>query len=246
MGKAVWVYLLLINLQTDENGWILHGECLSTDIVTARLGCNEWTARKGLERLESEGYIERNRGANGWTIRITKPKKRFRRIENSRERKPPIRASENPRSGENARAKTPDPASENPRSPEHSLLSFRGSKYSEGIDREEVKCLSTPKTRAREDRLHQIFASLCDEHPAGCNPTPQLACQTLISRFADNLPGAEECLHQHRTKWQPAWKSGRIPRDLTGWIRDYDPQADVAPRANGRSDQTTEDAWSGL
>jgi len=212
MGKALWIYLILLDWQTDKDGTVRNGESVTTDQLRARLGCNEWTARKGLERLQSEGYIERDRGANGWVIRITKPKKRFR----GHVQKPPIPTSENPRSGESARAKTPDLSCKNPRS----LLS---------LPLKEDLNLSkrTKPERAREDRLTAIFETIRSEHPRGHNPKPNLAAQAFLSRF-NTIPAAEECLRQHREKWQPVWSLGRKVPDLSTWIRDYDAEADIA------------------
>lgn len=228
------MYLCLIDWQTDEKGTVLDGEPVKTSTISARLGCNERTARRGLERLQSEGYLHRVLREGGWQVTITKPKKRFRgrtdlsdepdkNVQEVGQKCPEVRTEMS-----SERTKVSDPRTD---------LSADLYLY---LPPKEGRTTKEPPKDARE--VDEVWSALQKEHPRGHNPHPDLACQLFNSR-CDTADEAQEILRQHREKWQPAWRAGRRVPDLDNWLLKFDPKADVGgqqPQAVSYADMIKE------
>ena len=230
MGSAIWTYLALLDWQTAQDGTVMRGETIQASIVATRLGCNERTVRRELERLQSEGYIRRNRSGDGWLIWISHPKKRFRF-------EPPKEPDRNVRS---RRSKMSDltkvsgqkcPVSRSKMSDQTVLTPLRGSL---------ITLKETKNAGAREaqnpDFQRLMLDTITANHPEGHNPYPQLTEQAFVSRI-DSDVDAERMMLDHQ-RWLPVWKAGRAVPDLHNWMYRWQPSAEPpAAPAEKRSRQ---------
>lgn len=76
MGEALWLYLWLVDHQTDESGLVMHGKPVSAGQLSDVLGVPVKTIRKWLYRLR-ESYISWEAMTAGYRITILKPKRVF-------------------------------------------------------------------------------------------------------------------------------------------------------------------------
>lgn len=74
------------------------------------------------------------------------------------------------------------------------------------------------------------FSALVTEHAdcGGSCRNQQLAVQLAISLPVDG----EALLADHRAKWQPVYRGGRLAPDLENWLRDWTPDAVIVPPKN--------------
>lgn len=89
MGEAVWLYLWLLDHQTGEDGKVLGGDIIPARRICEDLGICEKTLYRWLARLSD--YVDVDSALfRGYTFRIRKPKKVFKR-----------KMAEAPRDGQN-------------------------------------------------------------------------------------------------------------------------------------------------
>lgn len=75
MGEAIWLYLWLLDKQTEPGGGILHGKIIPTRQIAADLEVAERTVKRWLKILLTSGYITDAPTLRGHVLAVTKPKK---------------------------------------------------------------------------------------------------------------------------------------------------------------------------
>jgi predicted DNA-binding transcriptional regulator len=75
IGAAVWVFLVLVDWQTGDDGLVARGEVIQSQAIAARLGVSDRAVRYHLTTLEAGEYIRRELVQQGWRIWIAKPKR---------------------------------------------------------------------------------------------------------------------------------------------------------------------------
>ncbi len=81
IGPAIWLFLLLIDWVTAEQdgiGLVLGGKPVKVEKIMEVLRLGNRQVRKQIQRLESHGYIRLRRNPYGFSISVTKSKKRDR------------------------------------------------------------------------------------------------------------------------------------------------------------------------
>lgn len=228
MGSAIWMYGVLLDWQTDKDGTVMRGESIQASIVATRLGCNERTVRRELERLDAEGYIRRNRSGDGWQVWIINPKKRFREPDRF------VRSSRTEMSGldDEAGQKCPISRTEMSGLPDRNVRS--DSSYSPKGINNLLREPNKPRVREAEPDFRETIAKLEAQHPEGHNPHPQMTAQMVLSRCNT----AEDCaaIVADHAGWLPAWRAGRTVNDLHNWVSKWERGATPpAPQADKRS-----------
>ena len=81
MGPAVWLYMLYVDWQTDELGWVFSGAPIVWKRIEFRLGVGRRTLQRWQRILEGENpeekaYVESRQLQRGFAVRILHQKKR--------------------------------------------------------------------------------------------------------------------------------------------------------------------------
>ena len=229
MGSAIWVYLVLLDWQTNEDGTVMRGETIQAEIISARLGCNERTVRRELGRLDSEGYIRRNRSGSGWLIWISNPKKAFRQ---DRARLPDrnVRSARTDLSDHDQPAGQICPISRTDLSDLTVITSLKG------IVNKDLNKQARARGAAQasfgpdfepQTELDAIFAEIRAGHPKGRKQRPSEE-RKQFDRKAKKLAIARKMLDHHRRECE-IWANGTGCPELFRWFRNFDPDAEDLP-----------------
>ena len=80
IGSALWVFLLLIDMQTGDGGEVSGGAPLRAGVIAERLGLSRRTVERSIATLRGENpegreYVKAKRTPYGLVFRIANPKK---------------------------------------------------------------------------------------------------------------------------------------------------------------------------
>jgi len=78
MGNAVWLFMWLVDRQTEAKGRVLGGKPIKRMEIMNSFGVSETQAGRWIKRLVEFGYIQTRRTPYGFSISICKPKKYFK------------------------------------------------------------------------------------------------------------------------------------------------------------------------
>jgi len=81
MGEAVWLFLLCVDWQTDDDGWVYGCRPVVWQQIQYRLGKSRRTLQRWMRILEGDNplqkqYIETRQTNRGFCIRVLNQKKR--------------------------------------------------------------------------------------------------------------------------------------------------------------------------